>query len=253
MAATDKESARPGSSRVARIALWSFVVVALTFLTLLAGVGVAAVLGERGQTADWAKWSDVGQTFGVLSSIFSGVALVTVVVIARMQVRELQEQRQLLMRSHSQLQRAAEAGRGRLHLEVLRMAIDDPELAEVWPPFEPGLSAKQNRQYLYANIIYQLQQTWMGIGGHSGEDVLETMRYLFTSPIMRDYWKAAERARASLVPGTAEYELARKVDELWRHYEAVVAARPRNVQDIREHRGEQPEGAGGGPEAPEAA
>lgn len=82
----------------------------MTFLTLLAGVGLAAVLGERGRVADWSKWSDVGQTFGVLSSLFSGLALVAVVVISQMQFRELQEQRELLMRSHSELQRAAEAG-----------------------------------------------------------------------------------------------------------------------------------------------
>jgi uncharacterized membrane protein len=253
MAATSKQSEKARPTRAVRIALGSVGGIVLTFLTLLAGVGLAAVLGGRGKPAEWSKWSDVGQTFGVLSSIFSGLALVALVVISQVQFRELQEHRQLMTRSHAELERAAEAGRGRLHLEILRMAIDDPQLAEVWPPFEPGLSPKQNRQYLYANVIYQFQQTWMEIGGRSELEMIDNMRYLFTSPIMRDYWKAAERARATLVPGTREYDLARKVDDLWHQYEAVAATRPRKVQDLRDRRGEGIEPTDDGPGAPEAA
>jgi len=91
----------------------------------------------------------------------------------------------------------------------------------------------------------------MTIGGHSPDDVVATMRYLFTSPIMRDYWRAAAHARSSLVPETAEHNLAQRVDEIWRDYEAVAAARPkaarRKVKDLRIS---EPESS---PETPEAA
>lgn len=220
MATIDDLTAKSGSgsSRAPRIAVWSAVVVISTFVTLLAGVGMAALLGQRGNEAFWIRLANVGQTFGVLSSIISGLALGALVVTARLQFREIQgnrreleRQREFLMQSHSELRRTAEANRGQLHLEILRLAIDDPQLAEVWPPYLPGLSPKQNRQYLYANIIYQFQQTWMRVGGHGDEDVLGTMRYLFTSPIIRDYWKAAARARASLIPGSEEYLLAQSL------------------------------------------
>lgn len=266
MAKINNAPAEAGSARAARIAKWSTVVVVLTFMVLLAGVGLAALLGRQGNEGDWSRWSDVGQTFGVLSSIISGLALAALVVTSRVQFHELQEsrrelerQRQLQMQSHAELQRTAEATRGQLHLEILKLAIDDPQLAEVWPPFEPGLSVKQNRQYLYANIIYEFQQTWMRVGGHGDEDVLSTMRYLFTSPIIRDYWKVAARARASLVPGTEEYVLAQKVDELWQEYEAVVAARREpargSVKDLRfsDHRGDGLDPSGDDSGAPEAA
>jgi hypothetical protein len=266
MAPVDQASAAPGSARVARVALWCTAVVAVTFIALLAGVGLAALAGQRGDADFWGRLSDVGQAFGVLSSIISGLALTAVVITSRAHSRELQEgrrelerQRQLLTESHAELQRTAEANRGQLHLEILKLAIDDPGLAEVWPPFTPGLSVQENRQYLYANIIYQHQQTWMRSGGHSEEEVLNTMRYLFTSRIMRDYWRGNERARASLVPGTEEHRLAQKVDELWHEYEAVLAAHreaPRgSVRDFPrpEPNGSDPSPSGDPPAEPAAA
>ncbi|MET0493435.1 MAG: DUF6082 family protein [Actinoplanes sp.] len=216
--------------RAGRIAAWSIGTVALTVVTLLAGVGIAAMLGRRGNAADWSKWSDVGQTFGVLSSIISSLALAALLITARMQFREMQEnrkelehQRLSLARNHSEFARTAEANRGLLHLEILKLAINDPKLAEVWPSFAPNLSVDQNRQYLYANVIYQFQLTLMKVTGYDygDEDVLDVMRYLFTSPVMREYWEAAAQARSSLLPGTEEYLMAQKVDTLWRQYEAV--------------------------------
>ncbi|WP_433720492.1 DUF6082 family protein [Actinoplanes sp. CA-051413] len=242
MAEVDRSSARP--LRATRIMAWCSAVVVGTSVTVLAGVGLAALLGRQGDATFWNNLSNVGQAFGVLSSIISGLALAYLVVTSRVQFRELrasrddlERQHQLLLRSNAELQRTAEAGRGQLHLDILKLAIDDPQLAEVWPPFQPGLTTKQNRQYLYANIIYQFQQTWMRVGGHSDEEVLDTMRYLFTSPIIRDYWRASARARMSLTPGSDEHRLAQKVDELWHEYEAVIAARRESnhgsVKDLR--------------------
>jgi hypothetical protein len=268
MAEVDHSNASAGARplRATRIVMWCLAVMVLSGVTLLAGVGVAALLSQQGDATFWNKLSNVGQAFGVLSSVISGLALAYLVVTSRVQFRELrasrddlERQHQLLLRSHAELQRTAEASRGQLHLDILRLAIDDPQLAEVWPPFQPGLTTTQNRQYLYANIIYQFQQTWMRVGGHSDEDVLGTMRYLFTSPIIRDYWRASARARMSLVPGTDEYRLAQKVDELWHEYEAVIAARRDpthgSVKDLRATSGNRDgrDRADDDPQAPEAA
>jgi hypothetical protein len=77
---------------MSKAVVWIAGTVALTAVTLLAGVGVAELLGQRGSPDDWSKWSDVGQTFGVVSSIFSGLALVSLMVSARVQFREMQEE-----------------------------------------------------------------------------------------------------------------------------------------------------------------
>ncbi|MEU4690662.1 DUF6082 family protein [Actinoplanes sp. NPDC023714] len=206
MASATKESRRVAAARlIYRLAA----IAAAGLLALVAGVGVAAVLGQQAPPGDWSRWSDVGQTFGVLSSIISGLALMAVVMTARVQFRELQ--------------RSAAAELSMLHLEILKMSIDDQQLAEVWPAFQPGLSVKRNRQFLYANIIYQFHWTSLNLNKATDDEVLGSMRYLFTSSIMRKYWAAAERGRTSLEPGSSEHAFARKLDEICRDYETAVA------------------------------
>ncbi|MFF5294294.1 DUF6082 family protein [Paractinoplanes globisporus] len=189
------------------------VLAAATLLTLLGGVGAAVVVGQRAAADDWGRWSDVGQTFGVLSSIISGLTLVAVVIAARVQFQELR--------------RSAAADLSMLHLEILKMSINDQQLAEVWPAFQPGLSAESNRQFLYANIIYQFHWTSLKLNKASDEEIFGSMRYLFTSTLMRKYWAAAARARTSLAPGSPEYAFAKKLDDLCQDYEAAVATSDR--------------------------
>lgn len=218
----------PDRGAFARVSYWLVTLSTATLLALLTGVGVAAVLGRQGSAGDWSRWSNVGQTFGVLSSMISGLALVAVVVTARVQFRELQ--------------RSAAAELSMLHLEILKMSIDDPQLAEVWPAFSPGLSVERNRQFLYANIIYQFHWTSLRLNKATDEEILGSMRYLFTSPLVREYWVAAARARTSLEPGSPEHAFAKKLDELCRDYEAAVAdaargSRPRAATEVPEPAG----------------
>lgn len=212
------------------LAGWSVGLFLVAVVTLLGGVGVAALLARQVAAADWSRWSDVGQTFGALSSIISGLALVAVVVTARAQFqemrqnrRELEYQRQLLASNHAELQRAAQANHRMLHLEILRMSINDADLARVWPSFSPDLPAELNRQYLYANLIYQFNWTSLQLGDYSDDEIVANLRYLFASPLMRDYWRAAEYARAPLVPGSDEYIFAQRVDRVCREHEVSVA------------------------------
>jgi hypothetical protein len=213
------------------VAAWCIGACILVFVTLLAGVGIAAILARQGAASDWRRWSDVGQTFGALSSIISGLALVAVVIIARAQYREMRENRremehhrESLVAHHLELRRTAAANLGRLHLDLLKMSIADPDLAEVWPPFEQHLPADLNRKYLYANAIYQFQFRAMLDGEYTDEQIMASLRYLFTSPTMRGYWRAAAFARTTLPAGSAEYGFAQKIDEVCREFEVVANA-----------------------------
>jgi hypothetical protein len=247
MTSTHEGPRTGGASSPGSLVGWGAAVCLLVCFTLSAGVGIAALLAEQGATADWSRWSDVGQTFGALSSIISGLALVAIVVAARMQSKEMQanreelaDQRLSLMNSHVQLQRSASASLGMLHLEILKMGIEDEDLARVWPPFEPNLPAEQNRQYLYANIIYQFQFRAMQHGDYTEEEILAALRYLFTSPVMRGYWRAAAFGRKYFPGDSPEFAFAQNVDEVCREFEAVVDAATRDDVDetvlLRERR-----------------
>jgi len=188
-------------STLSTLARWTAIIGGTTVVTLLAGVGLAAILSRSGAPADWSKWSDVGQTFGVLSSIFSGLALAAVTITARVELREIKRRG------------ASEAGN--FHLEILKLSINDAELAAVWPELKPDLTPTRNRQFLYANLIYQFHLRLLQEKSAEAE-VLGSLRYLFTSPLMREYWAAAERGRSFLEPGSPEQLLTSKVDEICR-------------------------------------
>jgi hypothetical protein len=59
------------------------------------------------------------------------------------------------------------------------------------------------------------------VNGYDDDQVLGNLRYLFRSPIMRGYWRAAGLARTSLEPGGSEEAFARRIDELCSEYEAA--------------------------------
>jgi hypothetical protein len=83
---------------------------------------------------------------------------------------------------------------------------------------------RTNPGRLYANIIYQFHWTTLRLEKATDDEVLGSMRYLFTNPLMRQYWAAAERGRTSLVPGSPEHLFTKKLDELCRDYDTAVAA-----------------------------
>jgi len=217
------------ATAASHIATWLAIVGGVVVATLLAGVGVAAVLARQGASEEWRTWSDVGQTFGVLSSIISSLALLAVVLTARQNRAELERQRQFLTHNHAELRRTSHASLGMLHQGLVKMSIDDKDLAEVWPAFDPDLPSTINRQFLYANLIYSFQLTALQSENHTEASIIESMRYLFSNPIMRAYWHAAESAREQLDPESAEFAFSRRVDKICAEYEKVVARNGRNT------------------------
>jgi hypothetical protein len=206
-----------------RIATWVAIIFGVIAGTLLAGVGAAAALAQQGGPDEWHTWSDVGQTFGVLSSIISSLALVAVVITARQNREELERHRQFLMHNNAELKRTSYSSLGMLHQNLVKMSIDDDDLAQVWPAFDPSITPERNRQFLYANLIYSFQLTALQSGNHTETSVIETMRYLFSNPQMRDYWRFARKARTTLDPASFEYEFTLKVDRICAEYERVAA------------------------------
>ncbi|WP_433725969.1 DUF6082 family protein [Actinoplanes sp. CA-051413] len=208
---------------LSRVATWLAVVCGVVLVTLLAGVGVAAVLARQGASEEWRTWSDVGQTFGVLSSIISSLALLAVVITARQNSAELARQRQFLIHNHAELRRTSHANLGMLHQNLLKMSIDDEELAAVWPDFDLDLPPSTKRQFLYANLIFSFEVRALQSEIYTEAGIIRMMRHLFSSPVMRAYWRATESGRKYLEPDGAEFSYAQQVDRICAEYEEVVA------------------------------
>jgi hypothetical protein len=219
----------PRTTTASHIAVWLAIVSGVVVVTLLTGVGVAAILARQGASEEWRTWSDVGQTFGVLSSIISSLALLAVVITARQNRAELERHRQFLTHSHAELRATSHAHLGMLHQQLVNMSIEDEDLAAVWPAIDLDVPAHVNRQFRYANLIYSFQLRAMQSENYTEVAIFESLRYLFSSPIMRAYWRATEGGRRQLDPDGIEFVFAQRVDRICAEYETVVARNERSA------------------------
>lgn len=200
--------------------------IVVSVLLVVAGAVVVALIAPAGGSAEWQTWANVGQSFGVISTVLSGLAFVALVVTLWVQLKELSFQRDELRlqrtvaeRSSEELRRSADAGMRMLHFELLRMSVDDPSLARVWPDFQDGGDPEEPRQRVYANLIFQHAAMSMLMAGHSDDQIRESLRYLFASDIMRAYWLgAADVRRRTQAPGSEHWRIAQIGDEVCREF-----------------------------------
>jgi hypothetical protein len=213
-----------GKVRAGNPAMWIGGLLLLVLAVLVVGVGMVAVLGDFAHKATWDLWSSVGQAFGALASVLSSLALAAVVIVFRAQRRELVEQQAELALQRVALNRGVAADVRMLHLRLIGMAIDDPLLATVWPSSSAEVPPERHRLYLYANLILQHARMHRGIDGYSEEEFRSNLSYLFTSPIIREFWRSTEDSRTQLlIPGTDEFRFVEYADGICRKYEAVLS------------------------------
>ncbi|MEU4692336.1 DUF6082 family protein [Actinoplanes sp. NPDC023714] len=182
---------------------------ALTAAVVTAGVGIVALIGQRGADTTWQRWSDVGQAFGAVSSVVAAFAVAALVVTSTAQ-------------SRSQRDQQTEISLRQQHIELAKMAIDNPHLAAVWPRTTMEDPVTQ-AQYRYANLL--LQHAWLHhkTGLSSREEMISNMRYFFASPTIRDFWeKTASTRRSIYVQGAPDAGMAEIADQIWQECRAVI-------------------------------
>ncbi|MFF5300905.1 DUF6082 family protein [Streptomyces sp. NPDC013161] len=174
--------------------------------------GVERANGDR-RTA--MERSSLGDYFGGVSAVFSGLALLLLVATLLLQQRELRlqrlelaVQREELVASREQLRRSAEADLRGLHVQLTQMAMDDPALAEVWNDF-PGESSERLRQNLFANLTFSHYLLVFKWGGISEAELIARIGPLARSPAFARYWEASRGAKEVLPPDSDEGRLYR--------------------------------------------
>jgi hypothetical protein len=202
----------------------------LVMIVVLVGLGVlvVAVATGIGDAASWDRWADVGDSFGVLNGVLSGLAFAALIITLWIQFRELtlqraelRMQRDAIEKSGNELRRSADANLRMLHFELLKMSISDPLLAKVWPHPVEDEDDDHRRQLLYANLIFQHVSLTIVIADLTDLQIAETVRYLFASPIMREYWSVSASVRKrSEVPDSDAWRIGRICDEVLRDVEA---------------------------------
>ncbi|MDG4821032.1 DUF6082 family protein [Asanoa sp. WMMD1127] len=224
----EEMGSRKALSRVRRVLSWTAALAVGVTLALILGLGAVSAIAETATGQRWAELSNVGESFGLLNAIFSGLALAAVVVTFWMQFTELRSQRSelavqrdALIQTQAELHRTAEASLRHLHVDLVKMSMNDPLLAAVWP--RTVSSDVRDRQYQYANLILQHHVLRLQISEFSEAELQRVFRYLFLSPIMREFWTDTANARAALAaPGSFEQQMHKVGNAVCAEYEHLL-------------------------------
>lgn len=148
---------------------------------------------------DLNRWSEIGQALSPVGTFFSGVAFIGVAVALVLQQRELQNQRDEIGIAREEQARASEVVIRQLHTDLVKMAIEDPELLSVWPPVAPGVA--ETKKDHYCNLILNLQKVAYEAGATELPELRGALQNLMTSPDVYTFWRKARAARVVVTGG----------------------------------------------------
>lgn len=172
----------------------AFTALALVLVLLaIAGLIAASPLGFSllgGANGYWDRLSSIAQTYAAASALLSVLALIGVASSLVLQARETTL--------------AREEARRRGISDLLKMAMDDPDLSECWGPSGLSDPLKQQRQHMYINMIVgEWRQSYET--GSLEEPRLRAIAYeMMSGPPGRRYWEAVRDVRMSTSQGRAQ-------------------------------------------------
>ncbi len=165
---------------------------------VLSPMALDAAAGSLG--VDWARLSEVGQSYGAASALLAAIALCVVAYSAWLQVRQTQV---------SQLQSART-----LQLELLRMAIERPEYRSVLGDDLLRLDAQRWREHIYMNLWIMYLQMAFITGALDEEGVRRILAgELFNGTAGIEYWPLARPAFQAEAASRRHQRFVRLVDE----------------------------------------
>jgi hypothetical protein len=160
---------------------------------------------------DWGKLSDISQTYGAVSVVFSAVALAGVALSLLYQVRQARTSNEQAIRDS--------------HLQLTTLALSDPDLLQAWSPPVAPVTLKRHQQHLITSLaLGELLQRFR-IGHLSVEKLAVKLDGHFRGEIAREQWEREGPGwRRTMEAGDRRDRVfLRLVDE---RYQTAVAAGP---------------------------
>ncbi|GAA4241080.1 hypothetical protein GCM10022254_68500 [Actinomadura meridiana] len=179
----------------------------LVLLTVgLVGASPIALDVFRGDAARWERLSFIGQTYGAASALLSAFALIGITVTLVLQARDTKVNR--------------EHGQRLVHLELLKMAMENPTYRRAWGPVAPGRDPETDRQQIYLNLIFSSWQMSFELKTMDERLLRTVTSTLFRGEPGRRFWAGAREARIATSTTRRERRFHRIVDETYRTAEA---------------------------------
>lgn len=150
------------------------------------------------------KAGEFGDMFGAVNALFSGLAFAGVVYAIFLQRIDLALQRQ-------ELAKASGASLRQLHINLQQMAINDPDLQEVWN-YVDLKSDKERKQHAYVNLILSHWENNFATGSLSEKQLKTSLGRYMASPVFRAFWERNRTFRQNMA--TAGNEGALKFHQI---------------------------------------
>jgi hypothetical protein len=168
-------------------------------VAIAASLAVPIILLLRLNDKQLNRWSEIGQALSPVGIFFSGIGFIAVAATLLTQRRELRNQRDELSIAREEQARASEVVMRQLHTDLIKMAIEDPELLTVWPDITPGIT--ESKKDHYCNLILNLQKVAYETHTIELAELRGALRYLMTSRDIYTFWKKVRSARIRVTSG----------------------------------------------------
>lgn len=160
-----------------------------------------SALERNDNKINWSRLNEIGATYGAVSAIIAAIALLGVAASLVIQNREAKAARKNAQRAH--------------HVDLLRMAMNDPRYMECWGPYLTE-NFDTERQYTYINLIVTQWHSEYEIGEVTDVLLRASAVSVFASSPGRQYWEAAGSFWRENYSGRRARRFYRVLDEAYR-------------------------------------
>ena len=122
---------------------------------------------------DWVDMGNIGQSYGTVSTMLSGAALLGVVITLRTQVSQARVAAEHVVRS--------------THLELMREAWNDPSLLQALELVPEG-QEESARSFVYVNLYFMYLRLGYLAKQISLSEIEDLAAHTFSTPAGRYYW-----------------------------------------------------------------
>lgn len=157
-------------------------------LVILSPLGLAGIAHFRN---DWLQLSDIGQTYGAVSAILSGLALVGIIASLQYQARDSRNAHEQMMRT--------------FQFELIKLELDDPSLiAATGAPWGRNIPSDvaSLREFLYVQMWVSFWASIYATGGMRASVVRSLASdEIFKGEAARTYWSAVGQQQLATSKG----------------------------------------------------
>jgi uncharacterized membrane protein len=184
------------ASRERAMVRWAVFGAAILLIVAVAVSPLALDSFGGGRDVDWQRRSVIGQTYGAISALVAALALGAIAVSVFFQWQEVRANREFARRA--------------IHIDLMKMAIDDAELRECFSV--GGRPETPSRQHLYCNLIFSFWESDYILGVLRPEEIRGLFAEMLRSQPGREFWLKAREYRLTHINSRQEQRFRHAFD-----------------------------------------